>query len=361
MSIDTSIRAKRTSAVHEGGAELLNWLNWMLDASASYWISANTDYELQRKIGDECRTLIEAAYDQSNSDALASLHQILSFIYEYDFSSASLQSVDLETQPILRSISAILEGGIMKNQLALIRMEELKAYPITGAAYVQWLKKLISAHTSSIHPLYNQYLANEASKEDLAFFLAQETNLDPRFDDILAMLQIGLHGIEKMELACNYFDEMGNGNVENVHTVLFSRALKELNVDISYIRSNMMLEAQASGNISACLAMSRRHYYKAIGYFGVTEYLAPRRFKHFVAAWNRNGLSITGSTYHQLHIHIDAEHANGWMNNVISPLIDSDPAIGLEIAIGALIRLNSSGHYLDALLTHFSKKVAIHR
>lgn len=355
MSTNFSLNTSVNLNALEGGFGLINWLHLMLDASAAEWRHANADYELHRKIGDECRALSDAAYRHNNRQALTSLHKILSFIYEYDFSSTCMPRVDLETQPILRSIAAILESGVLENEMGMIRNDEINTYPATGGEYIQWMKRLISAHISSVHPLYNQYLAHEANKEDIAFFLAQETNLDPRFDDILAMLQIGLHGMQKMELACNYFDEMGNGDIKNVHTVLFSKALNELHIDSDYIKSNMLLEAQVSGNISACLAMSRRHYYKAIGYFGVTEYLAPRRFKHVVAAWERNGLSSPGIAYHELHIRIDAEHANGWMNNVIAPLIASDPAIGFEVAMGALIRLNSSARYLDSLLAHFSK------
>jgi hypothetical protein len=114
-----------------------------------------------------------------------------------------------------------------------------------------------------------------------------------------------------------------------------------------------LVEARAAGNLSACMALVRRHRYKALGYFGVTEYLTPRRFKHVVAAWKRNELPLAGIEYHQAHIEIDAQHAHGWMQNVIAPMIEEQPSAGREIAMGALIRLNSSQRYLDAILDRF--------
>jgi hypothetical protein len=171
-------------------------------------------------------------------------------------------------------------------------------------------------------------------------------------------MQIGTAVDQKLEIARNYFDEMGNGEESRVHSRLFSAALNALNVTDEFVSSNMLLDARVSGNISACLALYRRHYFKAVGYFGVTEYLAPRRFKHVVEAWRRNKLPEAGITYHDEHIVIDTQHANGWFNNVVVPLINEEPAIGREIALGAVIRLNSSERYLDALLSLLERRRA---
>ncbi len=96
------------------------------------------------------------------------------------------------------------------------------------------------------------------------------------------------------------------------------------------------------------MCLKRRHFYKAIGYFGVTEYMGPHRFKYVVDAWRRNRLPPAGIIYHDLHIGVDAGHALGWMHNVIAPLVDADPAAAAELARGELYRLNSSARYLAA-------------
>jgi hypothetical protein len=164
-------------------------------------------------------------------------------------------------------------------------------------------------------------------------------------------MQIGRVGGEKMEIASNYWDEMGNGDPASVHTTLFAQALLAVGADDEYIADNFLLEGRISGNISACLALSRRHYFKAVGYFGATEYLAPRRFRCVVDAWRRHDLDEVGIRYHDLHIGVDAAHASGWFKNVVVPLVNRDARVGADIAMGALIRLNTSEDYLDALLS----------
>ena len=320
------------------------------------WSRANADYSFRKEMHDDCQALLCAAYQNDNRPALTRLHEVLGFIYEQDFGINDPSRVDCETQPILRDIASTLERGMLEHEYRLIREETINSYPKSGFEYTRWMRSLISAHRASAHPLYKVYMLEKAGAEDLKFLLAQETNLDPRFDDILALIQVGTRGGEKMEIANNYYDEMGNGKPEEVHAHMFAAALQALGIDERYVRANMLLEGRISGNLSACLALSRRHYYKAIGYFGVTEYLAPRRFKSVVTAWRRNNLPETGSKYHDMHIKIDASHARGWFTNVIMPLVDKNASLGREIALGAMIRLNSSERYLDALLAHFESK-----
>jgi pyrroloquinoline quinone (PQQ) biosynthesis protein C len=336
-----------------GAPRLTKWIQGCFELTAGEWSSANADYAFRKEMHDGCQALLREAYQHGNRTALARLHEVLAFIYEQDFGINSTNRLDCETQPILRDIAATLERGMLENEYRFISEQTLSSYPTNGFEYARWLRNLISTHRSSAHPFYNVYMLEKATVADLKFFLAQETNLDPRFDDILALIQVGTRGGEKLEIANNYYDEMGNGKPEEVHAHMFNATLQELGIDENYVRDNMLLDGRISGNLSACLALSRRHYYKAIGYFGVTEYLAPRRFKNLVAAWRRNGLTENGIKYHDLHIKIDSGHARGWFENVIKPLIDKDARLGREIALGALIRLNSSERYLDALLNHF--------
>lgn len=335
---------------------LLAWLQEMTASSNNTWAQINDNHELRSKIRDKGKELVEQAYVKNDFESLAELHKTLAFIYDHDFSSSKIETVGNDTQPIFRDLASVLEDGMLTYERTNISDMDINSYPEQGGEYVKWLKKMISNHESSVHSLYNEYMAEYATASDLALYLAQETSLDPRFDDILALMQIGTHGAEKMEIANNYYDEMGNGNPEEVHTHLFAKALTELNVDEKYIKDNMLLDSIISGNLSACLALSRRHYFKSVGYFGVTEYLAPRRFKHVVSAWKRNNLPEAGIVYHDLHIGIDTVHAKGWLNNIIAPLVEETPAIGKDIAIGAMIRLNSSERYLDSLNSIFASQ-----
>lgn len=289
--------------------------------------------------------------------ALERIHQVLSFVYDQKFGVPDVASAAIDTAPVFADVLGLLEGVMLERECAAVAPDAFAGMPMEGDRYVEWLKRLISDHPASVHRFYREYLRDHATVQDMRVFLAQETTLDPRFDDILALLQIGTTGDEKMEIAKNYFDEMGNGNPSEVHTHLFSRALSALDISPAFIRASLLPESRVSGNLSACMALGARHHYKAIGYFGVTEYLAPRRFKDLVAGWRRLQLPEEGIAYHDLHIRIDAAHGLAWMQNVIRPMVDQDPRVRREIALGALIRLNSSQRYLDSLQLALRKDV----
>lgn len=331
------------------------WVMQMLEKDAQAWRAATCDFPLRERMSTSCRALVVSAYLNRNADSLREAHELLSTIYDIDFGGAHPAFADVETQPILRELAAVVEEGMLADEVSQVGPEQLHAHPKSGALYVDWLKRLISDHPASTHPLYGDYVATRAGVRELAFLMTQEASLDPRFDDILALLQIGLPPAQKLELAENYYDEMGRGVPQQMHSALFAKALHHLGVDPAAVDGGMLLEAKIAGNLSACLALGRRHRLKAIGYFGVTEYLAPRRFKHVVAAWARNALPLEGIEYHDTHIRIDAEHARGWMHNVIAPAVEQNPRAGFEVAVGAAIRLNSSRRYLDAILAHFHR------
>src|SRR5437588_3426946 len=73
-----------------------------------------------------------------------------------------------------------------------------------------------------------KWLAQRASRDDVVQFLALEGGPDAGFDDLVAACQIGLSGAPKMELAVNYWDEMGNGDPAAVHTTLHDQLVEAI-------------------------------------------------------------------------------------------------------------------------------------
>ncbi|AOE82956.1 iron-containing redox enzyme family protein [Pseudomonas sp. TCU-HL1] len=336
--------------------KIINLQAWLKTAwdSKEPWFSANNNHAQREQLCRAAKNLAIRAYSEQDDHALTQLHQCLSLIYRHEFECTQFDHIDIEARPILSEILSILEDAMLQHEIREIGPTNTLDYPAQGTQYVKWLKKLISQCPSSVHEFYTEFLSERATAEDLKYYLIQETNLDPRFDDILAFMQVGLPVEQKIELAKNYFDEMGNGQAAEVHSRIFFETLEAVGATPHDFSRNMLTNSIASGNLSACLVLSRRHFYKAVGYFGVTEYLAPRRFKHVIKAWKRNNLPVDGAKYHNLHIYIDTEHANGWFNNVVAPLVEQDPRIGEEIAKGALMRINSSARYLDELTKKLS-------
>ncbi|MEV6183551.1 iron-containing redox enzyme family protein [Streptomyces sp. NPDC052015] len=174
----------------------------------------------------------------------------------------------------------------------------------------------------------------------------QESVVDGRFDDLLAMMQVGTSGAAKMEIAQNFWDEMGNGKPEEVHTHLFNKIFEVFEIPADELERSLTANALLSGNLAVLLCRYRQYYPEAVGFLGMTEWLVPDRFVQVVHAWERLGLPDIGIVYHRLHITVDSQHAAGWFHNVVIPAAESEH-MRRAIARGTLWRLNSSARYLD--------------
>lgn len=196
------------------------------------------------------------------------------------------------------------------------------------------------------HPYYHEFIRNQADESDLRNYVMQESVVDGRFDDLLAMMQVGTAGAAKMEIASNFWDEMGNGDHAQVHTTLFNKIFEVFEIPDEELERSLTANSLLNGNLAVLLCRYRALYPEAVGYLGMTEWMAPDRFVQVVHAWERLGLPDVGIVYHRLHITIDSQHAQGWFHNVVLPAAES-PRMRRAIARGILWRLNSSATYLD--------------
>ncbi|MDT8999688.1 iron-containing redox enzyme family protein [Paucibacter sp. APW11] len=299
---------------------------------------------------ETCRQIVGAAFTGLDAHAYSEFHSLLALVYEQDFQPKTWPKIGIDQRVLVSTIKAVLEPALLREFTTVALQETVAQVPNDSAAYLLWLKQVIAEHPASHHPFYEQFIATDVTVSQLRSFLIQETNLDPRFDDILCQLQFGTSGPARLELASNYNDEMGGGlGAAGVHTDLFRQSLRHLDIDLERDTKDVWLPTKVSGNLTAMFGTNREHFFKAIGYFGVVEHLTPRRMKRVVQAWRRLGLPESGIEYQKLHIQIDAKHSQAWFANIVGPYAADSIEVKRQIAIGALIRLNSSQLYLDSL------------
>ncbi|HET9894510.1 MAG TPA: iron-containing redox enzyme family protein [Streptosporangiaceae bacterium] len=307
------------------------------------------DDRYRQAVADAARTLASQAFTDHDEDAARRAHATLAVLYDWYFSPPSVDGSESLLQVIADDIRRVLENVMLDDIYGRMDLSSLSGVPEDHESFLPWYRHFISIHQASNHSFYRDFLENRATPEDFRFYLAQETVLDPRFDDILAMLIVGTVGPEKMELGGNLWDELGNGDPADVHPTVFAQTLRDAGVQQDFVSGNIMAESIASGNVSAALALSKRHYYKAIGYFGVTEYLTPRRFRSFVLGCKRLGLPEAAYRYHDMHIQVDARHGPSWFKNIVLPAIAREPRSARDIAFGTLIRMETSTWFLNAI------------
>lgn len=227
-------------------------------------------------------------------------------------------------------------------------------FPQNYSEFINWYNELHSLHTKEVATFFN-WLANEATLEELGFYIAMEEQVDGRFDDVIALAQLGLTGDMKLALAENYWDEMGLGKESEMHTILFNDSAKKL----SALLDNKILtpppaEALKNGNLLLMYSLRRQYHPRLLGALAILEHTAPYRFSKTVKAMKRLNLSEDIIYYHEMHIKIDANHGKQLLQRVLLPLVKHNPEVIKEICIGCLTRYNIAIDYYKSITTAIS-------
>jgi hypothetical protein len=327
----------------------------------SSWLHLPAE-EVDRRYADDREAVLASVAEMNRAamdgDENASYHQQLLLSRIYQTIMQISQRPTAEGSVVLHEITRSLEDATLVAEDRWIPPGTLESAPAEPRQYLSWLKEVVRRHRAFKHPYYTEFINTDAQREDLRTYVIQESLVDGRFDDFLAMMQVGTAGASKMEIASNFWDEMGNGNPDEVHTHLFNKIYEVFEIRDEDIEGAMTASDLLSGNLAVLLCRYRRLYPEAVGYLGMTEWLVPDRFRNVVRAWERLGLPDVGITYHRLHITIDSQHAAGWFHNVVLPAATSE-YMRRGVARGALWRVNSSARHLDERLDRAREAMAV--
>ncbi len=210
--------------------------------------------------------------------------------------------------------------------------------PRDSAGFLAWFEALKEHGPGQRDPLF-PWLAEHASLQDVCWFLRQEMAGEAGFDDLVALSQLKLPPRPKLEMARNYWDEMGQGHAGGMHGPL----LEQLARNLPPSDEPTVWESLALGNVMVALATSRNYAYQSIGALGVIELTAPGRAEYVNAALKRLGFDGAARRYYALHATLDVRHSLSWNREVLGPLVEADGAIAPLLAEGALMRLRA-GH-----------------
>ena len=214
----------------------------------------------------------------------------------------------------------------------------LQDVPREAGAFVSWFERLRETGPGQADPLF-PWLATEATYEQMRWFLLQEVAGEAGFEDLVAMTQVKMPVRPKLELARNYWDEMGRGNEDGMHGPMLGRLAQAMAVDPA--PETTVWESLALGNMMIGLAANRHYAYQSIGALGVIELTAPGRAVHVAQGLRRLGLNGKARVYFELHSTLDIRHSEAWNAEILAPLVAADPMVAPAIAEGAILRLRA--------------------
>src|SRR3954471_22842862 len=124
--------------------------------------------------------------------------------------------------------------------------------PAEPDAFVRWFEDLRDTGPGQGDPLF-PWLAQSASLPQMKWFLAQEVAGEAGFDDLVALTQVKMPARAKLELARNYWDEMGRGQAAGMHGPMLSDLARALGVRAD--PATTVWEALALANLLVALAL----------------------------------------------------------------------------------------------------------
>lgn len=234
--------------------------------------------------------------------------------------------------------ATLLEEGCFVEQERHLVQRAAALAPTEPNAFARWFEQQQEMGPGQGDALF-PWLAGCANLSQMRWFLAQEAAGEAGFEDLVAITQVRFPERAKLEMARNYWDEMGRGHERGMHGPMLARIVRELDLDPQ--PATTVWESLALANLMVALAANRRYAYHAIGALGVIEMTAPGRVSLVDAGLKRLGISKEARMYFTLHATLDVKHSEAWNREVLIPLVTADPAAATAIAEGALMRLAS--------------------
>jgi hypothetical protein len=234
------------------------------------------------------------------------------------------------------------EAQIACAEIAFVESLRDAIAPLTAAipaevdGFIAWFERLKQSGPGQGDPLF-PWLAQHASLEQMIWFLLQEVAGEAGFEDLLAMTQVKIPVQAKLEMARNFWDEMGRGGAKGMHGPMLARLADHFG--IAPTPDTVVPESLALGNTMIALASHRRYAFHAVGALGVIEMTAPTRAGYVNEGLRRLGVPAKKRHYFAVHAVLDVKHSQAWNREVLRPLVAEDPRRAQAIGEGAVMRL----------------------
>ncbi|WP_338503460.1 iron-containing redox enzyme family protein [Sphingomonas kaistensis] len=239
-----------------------------------------------------------------------------------------------------------LELGFLEDLRAEV-MDEAATAPTDADGFIEWFEALEEQGPGQHDRLFD-WLETDATVDDLKLFLTQEAAGEAGFDDLVAMTQVRLPTRPKMELARNYWDEMGRGNPKGMHGPMLDYVVEAL--ELTPAIETTCWESLALANAMTAMASNRSYAWHSVGALGAIELTAPARSAAVSKTMRRLGFDAKLRRYFDLHAVLDIKHSEEWNKEAIRPAVEDaaeGPARARAMAEGALMRLKCGERCFD--------------
>lgn len=250
---------------------------------------------------------------------------------------------------ILRNrLLAIQEEGWRKNLSGQLR--SLVDGPVDGM--LAELQRRARAHRINDHPLLQEMALHGLPRHGVSLFLENYYVNNHVFHLHMAALALMAPLEARGEIAQNFYDEMGEGDLTRAHPILFLRNFDPIGMPdvIDPVPESLDLL-----NSKIYCAFHCANTAIGLGGFGFLELTMPKQMELILAGLEKSGFESRELEFWQVHISLDAIHGDSWFDSMSQ--IVKTPEEARNALFGGLLLLDARASVYDAVWNHMCQFV----
>jgi hypothetical protein len=305
------------------------------------------DPQRQAALLDAAHDLAVRAFGDEEPQALDTAHRTL-YILAAQAGWSPVDAVrENEHDLTLAAVRLELEQAF---ETQLSRVASLPEAPPASVAEMNgWLTDLALHRDLFGGPSMGTFYRERATLDQLREVVAQRSLFFLKEPDPWTMVIPSLRGKAKAGLIDLILDEYGWGRHDQMHSTVYAGLMGKLGLssDYDHYFEQTSWQLLAGLNYQAMLARHRRLCRRMYGYIYLVEADSPGSMRNYLAAYARVGIDDPDVLlFYQLHIDADQGHADVALNEVVLPVLQSEPGAASEIARGVV-----EGRYLHSLFS----------
>ncbi len=314
------------------------------DSADTFLASGGASGQLEALVQRCC----EMAFAESDLGARRNVHRVLHDLYGLHLSRPHPGLTDNQYSIEMLRARRAIEASWMEWELGQVGPIPTNVEPEAIGDAIKFLWK---NHSGYNHAVFD-FMKTDASRPQIIKYFTTDYALNMRFYDLIVLSLVGIDEDVRMEVAHNFWDEMGQGNPARTHVRLYRDLLEYLQIEDSpeQFVDALGWEGLSGYNLLLYFAFNRREYFRSIGALAITELSDPEQYAKLLSGCRRVGIGNDQPSildYYSEHVEVDALHGDGWIDNVIVPVLRRYPGEARSVLEGAAMRLNSSKAYWD--------------
>lgn len=269
---------------------------------------------------------------------------------------------DLERSTPASDLGGYVRRGLRNELVAIEDAARRKAMAddlaaVDGLSVRQGLKLLAEAaheHRINNHPLLTAMARNGLPLHAVRLFLENYYVNNRVFHLHMAAQSLAAPFETRAEIAQNFYDEMGEGDLTRAHPVLFLKNFRTLGRPETV---RPMAEALYLLNAKIFCTSLAGDYAVGLGGFGFIELAMPDQMRLIRSGLKKSGLPEEDLEFWDVHITIDEAHGQGWLDEMEE--VVQTPEQVCSALYGGLLLLEARAGVYDGVWRALSQELAV--